>query len=178
MALDDGTLHIPGTGYIYLADASTVAPTVMPPGVAWTDLGHTSEDGLTINYEVDKEVLRTWRARTGARTRIGDVNFTVSWTGLQVDNDTLSAYFGGGDVATAGKFGVSKTPAVLEKALFIRLVDGATELWLHASKAAISSNGEIGATPEGFMTFPTSAQILDDSAASVLADWIGADLGA
>ena len=70
MALDDGTLHIPGTGYIYLADPSTVAPTVMPPGVDWTDLGHTSEDGLTINYEVDKEVLRTWRAaEAGLRRR-------------------------------------------------------------------------------------------------------------
>jgi len=57
-----------------------------------------------------------------------EVNFTLGWTALQVGNNFLAGYFGGGDITTPGTFGVLKTPPPIERALIIRLVDGPAEV--------------------------------------------------
>lgn len=179
MALDDNTLVIPGVGYIYTAVPGTTKPAAgAAPAAPWVDNGHTSEDGLSINFEISTTKRRTWRARAGVRVSVDEINFTLGWTGLQVDNDTLSLYFGGGDIATAEVFGVPKTPVPQEKALFIRLVDGAEEVDLYVAKAAIKAAGESTASPEDFTGFPLEAEVLDYASAAHLAEWLADHLGA
>jgi hypothetical protein len=178
LALDDTTLVIPGTGFVYLSPVGTARPALAAaPAAPWVDMGHSTEDGLTINYEVSTTVRRTWRARAGVRKTVDEVSFTLGWTGLQVDNDTLAAYFGGGDTSTAAAFGVMKVAAPYERALFIRLVDGGAEVDIYAAKASISAAGEATASPEGFIALPLEAQILDHAAAAHLAQWLAPHLG-
>ncbi len=179
MALDDTTLIIPGTGYIFTAPTGTAKPTSLTaPGTPWVDNGHTSDDGLTISFEISKTKRTTWRARAGVRVSVDEIAFKLSWTALQLDNETLSNYFGGGDISDPDVFGVLKNPAPLEKALFIRLVDGAKEVDFYAAKAAIGGAGESTASPEDFTGFPLEAEILDHAAAEHLAQWLAANLGA
>ncbi|GIJ50032.1 hypothetical protein Val02_69180 [Virgisporangium aliadipatigenens] len=179
MALDDSTLVIPGVGFIYTAAPGTAKPAnVVAPETPWVDQGHTSEDGLTISFEISRTKRRTWRARAGVRVSVDEVNFTLGWQALQVDNDSLAAYFGGGDISTADVFGVLKAPAPIERALFIRLVDGPTEVDLYAAKVAIGPNGESTAGPEDFAGFPLQAEVLDHAAAAHLAQWLAPHLGA
>ena len=100
MALDDTALVIPGTGYIFTAPPGTARPTnINAPATPWTDNGHSADDGLTVKFEVKTTKRKTWRARAGVRVTVDDVDCTLSWTGLQVDNGTLTNYFGGGDIS-------------------------------------------------------------------------------
>lgn len=178
MSLDDTTLVIPGVGYIYTAPAGTTKPaTSSVPVTPWVDNGHTAEDGLTVKFELKTTKRKTWRARAGVRVSVDDVDCTLGWTALQVDNETLSHYFGGGDVSAAGVFGVLKSPAPVERALFIRLVDGLHEVDLYVAKAAIIAAGEIKATPEDFTGFELEATVLDHAAAAHLLDWLAPNLG-
>lgn len=114
---------------------------------------HTAEDGLTITFEISKTTRRTWRSRSGVRVSVDEVNFTLGWTALQFDNETLTNYFGGGDVSAVDTFGVVTSPAPVERALFIRLVDGAAEVDLYVAKAAI---GPEGSPPPHRRTSPVS----------------------
>lgn len=178
MALDDSTLVIPGVGYIHTAPTGTPKPgNVNAPPNPWVDNGHTAEDGLTVKFDIKTTKRKTWRARAGVRVSVDDVDFTLAWTALQVDNETLTKYFGGGDIAAAGVFGVVKAPAPVERALFIRLVDGTHEVDLYVAKAAIAASGEAKAAPDDFTGFPLEAAILDHAAAAHLAQWLAPNLG-
>src|SRR5687768_4055190 len=100
MALDDAALVIPGVGYIYTAATGTAKPaSPAAPAAPWIDTGHTSEDGLSISFEISTTKRRTWRARAGVRVSVDEVNFTLSWTALQLDNTNLELFFGGGDIS-------------------------------------------------------------------------------
>lgn len=179
MALNDSALVIPGVGYIHTAPTGTTRPTnPAAPPPPWVDNGHTAEDGLTINFEISTTKRRTWRSRSGVRVSVDEVNFTLSWTALQVDNDSLTNYFGGGDISLPDTFGVVKNPAPVERALFIRLVDGDDEVDLYVAKAALGPGGESTASPEDFTGFPISAEVLDHAAAAHLAQWLAPHLGA
>ena len=178
MALNDAALIIAGTGYVFTAPTGTAKPAnLAAPAAPWVDQGHTSEDGLSIAFEMSRTKRRTWRARAGARVSVDEINFTLSWTALQVDNDSLANYFGGGDISAADTFGVVKTPVPLERALYIRLVDGASEVDLYAAKVAIGPGGEATASPEDFAGFPLEAEVLDHAAAAHLAQWLAPFLG-
>lgn len=178
MALNDSALIIPGIGYIFSAPTGTAKPVDPAAPVApWIDNGHTSEDGLSINFTISTTKRRTWRARAGVRVSVDEIEFTLGWTGLQMDNDTLSMYFGGGDVSTADTFGVVKNPLPVERALFIRLVDGTAEVDLYVAKAAIGGSGEATASPEDFTGWPLEASVLDHAAAAHLAQWLAPQLG-
>lgn len=178
MALDDSSLIIPGVGYIYTAPTGTAKPaSATAPAAPWVDTGHTSEDGLSISFEISTTKRRTWRARAGVRVSVDEINFTLGWTALQVDNPTLEMFFGGGDLTVADTFGVIKTPQPIERALFIRLVDGAAEIDLYVAKVAIGGSGEATASPEDFTGFPLEASVLDHAAAAHLAQWLGPQLG-
>lgn len=179
MALDDTTLVIPGVGYIYTGPPGTPRPAnPVSPAAPWLDNGHTSPDGLTITFEISKTKRRTWRSRTGVRVSVDEVNFTLGWTGLQIDNETLTLYFGGGDTSQPGAFGVVKDPAPVERALFIRLVDGSSEVDLYVAKTAIAGSGESTANGEDFAGWPLEAEVLDDAAAANLAQLLAPQLGA
>lgn len=178
MALNDSALNIPGIGYVYTAPVGTPRPEYAELAPApWTDLGHSSEDGLTINLEVEKTTKRTWRNRTGVRQTIDEVTFTLEWTALQFDYPSLMAYFSGGDTAEAGVFGVDKEIGVYERALFVRLVDGASEVDIYVSRASLGSSGEMEATPEEFAGLPILATVLADDDAAHLVEWLSPHLG-
>lgn len=178
MALDDTTLVIPGVGYIYTAPTGTAKPaSAAAPATPWVDDGHTSEDGLSVTFELKTTKRKTWRSRAGVRVTVDDMDLTLGWTALQLDNETLAQYFGGGDITAPGVFGVVKTPAPVERAMFVRLVDGTHEVDLYVAKAAIAAAGEIKATPEDFTGFELQATILDHAAAAHLMQWLAPNLG-
>ncbi|WP_018348226.1 hypothetical protein [Longispora albida] len=178
MALSDDTLIIPGVGFIYDAPTGTAKPAnPTSPASPWNDNGHTSTDGLSITFEISKTVRRTWRARAGVRVSVDEISLKLGWTALQFDNSNLAHYFGGGDISSPGTFGVVKNPAPVERALWIRLVDGSKEIDFHVAKAAIGPAGEMGANPEDFAAMPLEAEVLDHAAAAHLMSLLAPNLG-
>ncbi|MGH8791768.1 MAG: hypothetical protein ACRDXX_03880 [Stackebrandtia sp.] len=178
MALNNATLNIPGIGYVYLAPPGTPRPDHATDARSpWVDLGHSSEDGLTITFEVEKTVKKTWRNRIGVRETVDDVTFNFAWTALQFDYPSLMAYFSGGDTSVAGVFGVTRDVTPYERAVYIRLVDGASEIDVYIARAGLGPAGEIEAGPEEFAGMPIAATVLDDESAAHLVDFLSPHLG-
>lgn len=178
MAQNDGSVIIPGQGFMYLAPVGTprpVAPT--DPASPWENLGHTStEDNFTISRDGgDSEVLRTWQ-NPNLRERREPTNFIFQWTSLQVDNTVLGMYFGGGDTAEAGVFAVTSSTGAVEKAFYTRIVDGDNEVGLYVPKVSITSEDDAEADIEYFLGFPLRATVLQVSGSNLM-EFLGDSLG-
>lgn len=179
MALNDGSVIIPGQGFIYLAPTSTAVPAnLVTPASPWDSLGHTSrDDGLTITRDGgDTETLGTWQ-NSALRERRDPTTFAITMFAHQVDNTILSLYFGGGDTSVAGKFGVTSTTGSVEKALYVRIVDGANELGLYIPKVSIGPEDDVEVDAENFLSFPLRAGVLQVTGSNLM-DFLGDDLGA
>lgn len=171
MALTDTTVVLPGLGHIYLAPSSTVKPAnLVTPAAPWEHLGHTSvEDGLTITRDGgDVTVLGTWQNRS-LRERRDTTTFAITFRAHQADNTVLGLYFGGSNVATADVFGVPEgSPVAVEKALYVRMVDGATALGLYVPKVSIGSDDDVETDVENLLAFPLRATVLQVTGSNLL----------
>jgi len=181
MALDDGTVFVPGTGYVWVAPVGTPAPDVNDLdsiGAPWRDLGHTSiEDGLTITKDGgDSNVLGTWR-NPALRDRRDPTVFALTIHLLQLVNDTLSMYFGGGDDTGEGFFDVNLIPQPVELAMLVRIVDGDSSATLYLPKTSISSDDDVEVDVENFLAFPVRATVLGITG-NPLMRWYNPKLGA
>lgn len=180
MALDDAAVYIPGTGHVYIADPETVRPVDLtaPADPPWDELGHTSrEDGLTITRDGgDTEVLGTWQ-NPSLRERRDPTTFAITMFLQQIDNNSLSLYFGGGDESVADEFGVNLVGATIEKALYVRIIDGANEVGLYVPKVSIAAEDDIEVDVEGFLSLPIRCTVLGVTGQNLmtfLADHLGA----
>jgi hypothetical protein len=178
MALTDSSVYIPGTGFIYLAPASTAVPaSLTSPAAPWVNLGHTSlDDGITITRDGgDSEVLGTWQ-NPSLRERKDPTTFALTMVAHQVDNTVLGLYFGGGDATGTGKFGVNATTGTTDKAMYVRIVDGANSLGLYLPKVSLSSEDDVSMDAQGFLSFPLRATVLQVTSQNLM-EWIGTGLG-
>ena len=178
MALDDAAVIIPGTGYVYTAPVGTAAPTDFEnPESPWEDLGHTSiEDGLTITKDGgDSNILGTWR-NPSLRDRRDPVNFAITIHLLQLTNETLAFYFGGGDTSVDGVFGVNLITQPQERAMFIRIVDGEVSAPLYVPRVSLASDDDVEVDVENFLAFPVRATVLGVTGSNLM-EWYGANLG-
>lgn len=179
MALTDAAVYIPGTGFIHLAPAGTAAPAdLVAPASPWVNLGHTSrDDGLTITRDGgDVETLGTWQ-NPSLRERKDPTTYAVTFVAHQVDNEVLGLYFGGGDATGADVFGVNATTGTTERALYVRIVDGANEFSIYMPKVSISSEDDMEVDPEGFLAFPLRATVLQQSGENLI-EFLAPNLGA
>lgn len=178
MAANDSAVFIPGTGFMYIAPVSTVAPAdPTAPTTPWVDLGHTSRDnGLGIGREGgDSEVLGSWQ-NPNLRERRDPISYYVTINLLQFDNANLALFFGGGDITAAGVFGVPLNPAAQEHALFVRIVDGANDLGLYIPKVSIAPEDDMEVDVESFLEMPVRATILGVTGSNLM-EFLNDDLG-
>lgn len=178
MALDDNAVIIPGQGHVYFAPVGTPQPTLLTaPPYPWTDIGHTSSDN---NFKITKDggdsnILGTWQ-NIALRERRDPVVYSLIFNLLQISNDTLALYFGGGDKTISGQFGIALNPTPQERAIFMRIVDGDTEVPLYVPKASIGADDDVQGDVEKFLEFPTRCTILGVTGSNLMV-WIGAGLG-
>jgi hypothetical protein len=104
VALDADQIRIAGSGHIYVAAVGSTAPTDVTTAwaAAWTEIGFTDEDGVTVNDEKEITDIGVWQLMYAARRIITSRNFTVSFNLRQWNRDTLALAFGGGTVTTTG----------------------------------------------------------------------------
>lgn len=178
MALNDAAVYVPGTGHIYIAPASTAKPAnLVTPATPWAELGHTSrDDGLTLTRDGgDSEVLGTWQ-NSALRERRDPTTWAITMQLQQVDNTALEMYFGGGDIDTEGIFGVPNVEATTEKALYVRIIDGAKEVGLYVPKVSIAADDDMQVDVEGFLSFPIRCTVLGVTGQPLMS-WLADNLG-
>jgi hypothetical protein len=129
MPLNASEIRVAGTGRVLVAPANTAVPANFTTDWAapWVDLGYTSADGVKFTKKDKLDPIDTWQTVAAIRFVYSDRDFSVKFSLLQINADTLPFFFGGGSLAsgTAGlTYNIAAAPQVTERALGIEFKDG------------------------------------------------------
>jgi len=129
MPLNASEIRVAGTGRVLTAPAHTAPPEdfdadwAVPP---WVDLGYTSADGVKFTKKDKLDPIDTWQTVAAIRFVYSDRDFSVKFTLLQVNAQTLHFFFG--DTAPSDAevltYEIAAAPRVNERALGIEFNDG------------------------------------------------------
>jgi hypothetical protein len=136
---DNATLVINAGNYFTAVTGTTLPADLRAPGVAWTNVGHTSlEDIFSISSEGgEATVLGTLQSKT-LRTSYSSRSETMTFTLQQFDADALKLFYGSNAVVNAdGSIGVPTNPTPTVKAFLAVFIDGDNEFAFYAPKAEI-----------------------------------------
>lgn len=125
-------IRVAGNGRILVAPLTTPAPadTTVAWDAAWKDLGYTTTDGVKLAKKDKIDPIDTWQSVSAARFVYSDRDLTLKFQLLQLNEDTLPFFFGGGQVqpngAVAGnfKYALAADPSFDERMLGVEFSDG------------------------------------------------------
>lgn len=169
MTLNPDAMHISGVAHVYFADVGTPAPVThgAAPANPWGEVGHTSYDnGIVITPTRTTEVKKTHQAPSGVREHITDYFVTVAATLEQVDATTLELYFQAENVG--GNYWVPKAPTTIEKALYVRSIDGDKVLPIYVPRVTVGASGDVTLAPGSFTALPVTMRTLEHADADGL----------
>ncbi|GGR23206.1 phage tail protein [Streptomyces syringium] len=130
--MNPSEIRVAGTGRILVAKVGTSAPadTDTAWSDAWHDLGYTSTDGVKFGRKGKTANIDTWQSLTPARTIYTERELTLKFGMLQLNEDTLPFFFGGGKVAETApnskiyKYEIQSDQGEDERALGLEFTDG------------------------------------------------------
>lgn len=177
MALTADEVFIAGGGHVYVADVGATEPTDTTTAwdADWTELGYTTDEGVTITPGQTITDVPAWQSRYPVRRIVTAENFEVAFSLLQWNQDTLSLALRGGtwvgDVYTPGEAGV-----VDERALGIEAIDGDKIARIIIPRGLVTTVGGINMTRTGANPIPItfSALASDEDPFTLIADWASA----
>lgn len=140
MAVNDAATLVINTGNYLTAPVDTALPVdLRAPGVAWTNVGHTSlEDILSLSSEGGEATVLATLQNKSLRTSYSARTETMTFTLQQFDTAALKLYFGSNAVVNAdGTIGVPTNPAPTVAAFLAVFIDGNNEFAFYAPKAEI-----------------------------------------
>lgn len=125
-------IRVAGSGRILVAPLGTAAPADATAawGAEWKDLGYTTTDGVKVTKKDKIDPIDTWQSVSPARFVYSDRDLTFKFQMLQLNEDTLPFFFGGGAVSptAAGsgmfKYEMAAEPVYDERMLGIEFTDG------------------------------------------------------
>lgn len=155
-----------------------VTKNTLAAGGAWVNIGHTSRDDLPEwGYDGgDTETRGSWQ-NASLREVVTDqaADYCIIRL-MQFTSDALELYYGRNASTTSGVFGVpTGTQVPQEHALFIVIVDGATKLGFHASKASFRRDDSITMAVDEFAVLPVRATFMDYGTSPIKYSWIEED---
>jgi len=125
--LNASEIRVAGTGTIYVAPAHTAAPADFTKGwdAPWVNLGYTTSDGVKFVKKDKLDPVDTWQSVAAIRYVFSDRDFSVKFSMLQINSDTLPFFFSAG-VKAPGTLSleIAAAPTVDERALGIEFSDG------------------------------------------------------
>lgn len=189
MALNDNAVLLPAQGAVLVGTVGTaVRPTYaqlqtfaanqvsgVPAG--WTHLGHTSVDDLPAFGQDggDSSTQGSWQAAS-LRTQTDPATDYVDVNCIQLDNNVMELFYGGGTYTTANLFNLPDTQGTLYRALTIVYFDGSAVWGFHAYRTSVVRADAPTFASDGFAMFPLRFTILQ-SAGQPRGSWIGPGLG-
>jgi hypothetical protein len=133
---DCAEVRVGVTGHLWAAPVGTAMPsdTTTPVATPWVNLGYTTEDGLSMTVDMNKEDFRVWQSNQPCRSVITEQTYTSTFTLVQRNPATLALAFGGGTLEAVGvttDYIYTPPPAGLyERAFVYEVIDGdITDRW-------------------------------------------------
>jgi len=148
MPLSGTEVRVGVTGTVYVAPGGTTPPAnISAAWTGFTDLGYTSEEGVTAARSMTTEQVKAWQSIAPVRYLITEVGEVFSFTLLQFNRATLPLYMGGGTVIAQGggsyKLSISSAPTIDERTLGIEWVDGSITSRLIIPRGMVTETGEL-----------------------------------
>lgn len=175
MAQTDGAVVFPGTGKIYYGAEGATVTDLDTPGVAWTEIGHTSlEDMPSFSFDGgDSEIKGTWQKKSLRNIQTEAPVEYVTFVAHQFDKLALSLYYGTDGGAVDGRFGV-EAAGQKPGALLIVMTDGTHSVGFTASKGTYGREDNIELDSEEFNGLPIRFTILSPASGPAF-EWIDED---
>lgn len=126
-------IRVAGHGRVLVAAPGAPAPTTTEGEwpEAWRDLGYTTTEGVKITKKDKIDPIDTWQSVSAARFVYSDRDVSFKFQLLQLNEDTLPFFFGGGSVAGGVKdgkplyvYGMAAEPQFDERMLGVEFADG------------------------------------------------------
>lgn len=146
---DADQVVIGANGSVYVAEVGAAEPADISValGVAWTELGYVSEDGVSITDAKSTGEVRAWQSFYAIRRFVESRNLTVGFQLQQFAGENVVLALGGGAVADDGGGAYTYTPPspedVDERALAIEWQDGTKNYRVIVRKATVSDDVEL-----------------------------------
>lgn len=148
--LNASEIRVAGTGTIYVAPPHTAAPADFTKGweAPWVSLGYTTSDGVKFVKKDKLDPIDTWQSVAPIRYVFSDRDFSVKFSMLQINSDTLPFFLSAGTKAGGTlSFEIAAAPAVDERALGIEFSDGPTVTHrFHIPRGAVTETDETSIT--------------------------------
>lgn len=123
MALESEEVRLAPSGHIYVAPTGTALPTTLASlSGSYVELGYVTEDGVTMTPSVEFNDIRMWQSINPVKKALESGNFTMEFAMGQVNQQTMSLYFFGGEWVLSGGIGrldFSSTPAIDERVFIL-----------------------------------------------------------
>jgi hypothetical protein len=137
---DNATLVIGSGNYLTAAVGAALPADLRAPGVAWTNVGHTSlEDIFGLTSEGGEATVLGTLQNKSLRTKYSTRQETMTFTLQQFDEDGLKLFFGSNavDVEAGRALGVPTDPTPTTCAFLAVFIDGDNEFAFYAPKAEV-----------------------------------------
>lgn len=146
MSLNDDATLVIGAGNYFTAPVDTAIPAdLSAPGVAWTNVGHTSlEDIFGISSEGGEATVIGTLQKKALRTRYSQRTETMTFILQQFDAAGLKLYYGSNATTGAGgEIQVPAEPVPTTVAFLVVFTDGDNEFAFYAPKAEIYRSDDL-----------------------------------
>lgn len=176
MAANADQITVALTGKVWVAtysDSLTLPEDMSAPDAAFTDLGYTTEDGVTFTATPTVEDIRAWQKATPVRRIVTARDASLGFSLLQTNLDTFALAFGGGDWTepTTGVFRYdppADVDALSEYACVIDFSDGTRDSRVVVMRATVNDAVETQLVRNNAAMLPVTLAALtpDDEDAS------------
>ena len=169
MALDSSNVRVGVTGAWYLATTSTAAaPTdTSKLGVGWTDLGYTSDDGVTEARDISANDINGWQNGDLLRRVVTSAAMTIHAVLVETKRETVGLYYGT-KVAADGSVKIVPSKTGGRQKHVIDVIDGEEFIRTYIPQGEITDVGDqvyANGEPIGYdvtITAYPDPSILDD----------------
>ena len=165
MAQDATKVRVALAGNVWSADEGTTPPTdiTAAPSASWTDLGYTTEEGVTISIEQTTDPLPGWQTMDPLRILVTAEPKAFNFTLRQMEKATFTAAFGG-TVTTLGSNNYKWTPPApgtqIVKAYLLEFLDGSLKYRFLFRRNQQSGAKEMNLVRTNAVNLPISYQVL------------------
>lgn len=161
MAESASNIVVAQRGTVYIADVGTEVDDdpATPLGVGFTELGYTTEDGVTFSVSADVTDINAWQSPTPVRRITTSRSAAISLTLEEWTEQNFALAFGGGawSSPTAGVYQYdppADTDAVAEYCLVVDFHDGDQNSRIEVYRGNVDGSVETQLTRTGAAVLP------------------------
>lgn len=147
MTLTAANVRVGVTGSVYTAPTGTALPTTVGGALnaAFIDLGYISEDGVTTSTSTDTNDIKAWQNGDIVRKVMTSHDFTMAFTMLETNENTLAVYYGNFTHGAGAASGTAQVKGVqgYRGEWVVNVVDGTDLIRVVVPDGQVTDRGDV-----------------------------------